>query len=74
MIRAITCAALALGLVACGSSGPKRPSVPSDPALVPLTYGGTVNEYLDRTYGSTNINRFRHGFMLLKIILMDGQE
>lgn len=26
--------------------------------------------YLDRTYGSTNINRFRHGFMLLKMTLV----
>jgi hypothetical protein len=26
--------------------------------------------YRDRTYGSTNINRFRHGFMLLKMTLI----
>ena len=26
--------------------------------------------YLDRTYGSTNISRFRHGLILLKMTLM----
>lgn len=34
---------------------------------------GIVNlpiRYLDRTYGSTNISRFRHGFQLLRMVLV----
>jgi hypothetical protein len=34
---------------------------------------GVVNlpiRYLDRTYGSTNINRFRHGFQLLRMVMV----
>ena len=52
MIRKLVCLATFASLVACGSSGPRRPPVPTDPALITLgSYGS--NQYLQRHYGTS---------------------
>ena len=37
-------------------------------AIISLGIVDIPIKYLDRTYGSTNIKRFRHGLMLLKMV------
>jgi len=39
-------------------------------AIIPLSIIDIPIRYMNRTYGSTNINRFRHGLMLFKMVWM----
>ena len=49
----------------CGSVTPAMPNPITEPVVDHP--GSSIVRYRDRVYGSTNISRFRHGLLLLKM-------